>query len=198
MAEKLVEVDEQELLRLRRAGDTVAAMLKTPAARKKLAAAMKDIKPDDPLAKEADQVDPIEARFDELSKANAALAKQISDDNAKREHDARISSLQSEQDRGFAVLRQAKWTDDGIAKVKKVMEEKGILDVAIAANWVESQMPLASPINPSASGSWGFMEAPGEGADDIKKLIESKGENVGLLHKMAGDAIAEVRGTSRR
>lgn len=193
----MAEIDEAELLRLRRVEGTLGAIIKNPVAKKALARAVKEVNPEDPLAKEADRVDPIDARFDALSQQNADLKKQIDDDKSARERDARLGVLKSEQEKGFAALRAEKWTDDGIEKVRKVMEEKGILDVAIAAKWVESQMPLQNPINSAGSGAWSFMEAPKED-NDIKALIESKGENTSLLHKMAQDAIAEVRGTSRR
>lgn len=198
MTEK-VEVDEAELLRLRKNEAALGAILKNPAARKKLAGAVKDVLPEDPLAKEADKLDPVEQRFDELSKQNRELTELIAADKAQRERDSKMAALQSEHERGFAELRSQKWTADGIAAVKKVMEEKGILDVAIAAKWVESQMPPQNPVTPGGTGSWGFMDIPsGDGDADIKKLIETKGENAGLLHKMAHDAIAEVRGTPRR
>lgn len=196
---KIVEVDEAELLRLRRNQETLGAMLKHPTARKRLAAAVKEILPDDTLAKEADAVDPVQARFDELAKQNADLAKQIVDDKAERERDGKLGELRANQDRGFETLRQAKWTQDGIDKVKKVMEEKGILDVEIAAKWVESQMPPQNPVTPGGTGGFGFFDSPAAESDDfVKKLIESKGENEALISRQAHDAIADIRGVSRR
>jgi len=194
-----IEIDEAELLRLKRVETMVGTALKNPVARKQLARAVKEISPDDPLAKEVDKVDPIEQRILDAEKANADLRKELADDKASREHDAKIAGLRADQERGFDELRRQKWTSDGIEKVKKVMEEKGILDVAIAATWVESQMPPQNPLTPGGSGTWGFMDAPPEGGgDDIKKLIESKGEDNAVLHKLAQEALAEVRGTSRR
>lgn len=196
---KIVEVDEAELLRLRKNQDTIGALLKHPGARKRLAAAVKEILPDDTLAKEADQVDPVQARFDELAQQNAKLAKQIEDDKTKREQDATVAGLQAKRDAGIAKLRDAKWTEDGIRKVISVMEEKGILDVEIAANWVESQMPPQNPVTPGGSGGWGFLDSPAAESDDfVKKLIESKGENEALISRQAHDAIADIRGVSRR
>ena len=77
MADKIVEIDEAELLRLRRTGETVSAMIKSPTAKRKLLEALKDVRPDDPSVKELERPDPVEARFDELTKANADLKKQI-------------------------------------------------------------------------------------------------------------------------
>lgn len=195
---QVVEVDETELLRLRRLGETVGQMTKSPTAKRKLLEALKDVRPDDPSVKELDRPDPVEQRFDELAKANADLRKQIEDDKAEREKNAKLDTIKRQQDEGFARLRQARWTDDGIAKVKAVMEEQGILNVDIAAKWIESQMPPpADVVTPGGSGSWNFADSLATETDaDLKRLIDSKGENEGLLRKMAGEAIAEVRGQS--
>lgn len=193
-----VEIDEADLLRLRRNSDTVNSMLKSPSAKRKLLQALKEVKPDDPAVKELEQPDPTEVRFDALEKRNAELAKQIEDDKTTRERDGKLSVIKAEQDAGFALLRQDKWTDEGIEKVRKVMEEKGILDVAIAAKWIESQMPPQNPVVPGGGSSWNFMDMPTDGDADLKKLVESKGENEQLLRKMAHEAISEVRGSPRR
>jgi hypothetical protein len=194
----LTEVDEVELLRLRRLGETVGQMTKSPTAKRKLLEALKDVRPDDPSVKELERPDPVEQRFEELAKSNAELRKQIEDDKAEREKNTKLDSIRRQQDEGFARLRQARWTDDGIAKVKAVMEEQGILNVEIAAKWIESQMPPpADPVMPGGHGGWNFADAFATETDaDLKKLIESKGDNEGLLRKMAGEAIAEVRGQS--
>jgi len=196
------EIDEAELLRLRRIEGTVGAIVKNPVAKKALAKALKEVNPDDPLAKDADKVDPIEARFDELAKANADLKKQIEDEASARTQNAKLAEIKDAQERGFASLKSANWTDEGIKKVREVMEEKGILDVAVAAAWVEKQMPpQQNPVMPGSSGSWGFFDAPpgDTGADKfVEQLLATKGENVPLVHQRAMDAIAELRGPSRR
>ena len=195
----LVEVDEAELLRLRNLQTVFGKALQNPAARKYVAKAVKEVSPNDPIAKEADTLDPIETKFKAIEDDNAALRKEIADGNAKREQDSKLAALTADREKGLQSLRDQKWTEDGIKKVLEVMEQKGILDVAIAAKWVESQMPPPNPINQSVGvGAWGFTETPADGQDDIKKLIETRGANEGIVSKMAGEAIAEVRGTSRR
>jgi hypothetical protein len=193
-----VEIDEAELLRLRRTGEVISSMYKSPSAKRKLLEALKDVSPNDPAVKELEQPDPVMDRFTSLEKANADLRKQIEDDKAEREKNSKLDAIQREQSAGFDQLRREKWTDDGIAKVKAVMEEKGILDVAIAAKWVESQMPPPADIAmPGGTGGWNFSEALATETDaDLKRLIDTKGENEPLLRKMAGEAIAEVRGVT--
>lgn len=194
---KMLEIDEAELLRLRRTNETVNAMIKDPSAKRKLLAALKDVRPDDPSVKELERPDPTEARFDALTKELADEKKARIEAEADREKNSKLDKIRAEQDAGFAQLRADNWTQDGIDKVRKVMEEKGILDVPIAAKWMESQMPPQNPVTPSGS-NWNFMEAPAQDDADFKRLMDSKGEDEGLLRKLAGEAIAEVRGTGRR
>jgi len=198
MPEKYVEIDEAELLRLRRTGKTIDDMLKSPSAKRKLLEALKDVRPEDPAVKELERPDPIEDRFEQLTKANSDLRKQIEDDKAEREKNTKIDAIKREQDEAFAGLRRDRWTDDGIAKVKAVMEEKGILDVAIAAKWIESQMPPAEPVTPGGTGGWNFADALAGAADDdyTKKLLATKGESEGLVSREAALAISEIRGQS--
>lgn len=195
-----VEIDEADLLRLRRVSERVGKMSANPSAKRKLLEALKEVEPDDPSVKELDRVDPMEKRFADLEKKNQELAAQIADDKTARDRDDKLGRIQQEQEAGFAQLRAEKWTSEGIDKVKKVMEEKGILDVAIAAKWIESQMPPQNPVTPGGGPSWNLMPTASEldASADLKALIETKGENEGLLRKMAFDAIGEVRGTPAR
>jgi len=195
----LVEIDEADLQRLRRQESLLIDAVRHPKLKKQLAGIVKELRPEDAFAKEADAVDPQEKRIDELQQALADEKKAREESDAKRDKDAKLGALQAEQDAAFARLRNgpSKWTEDGIAKVKKVMEDKGILDVDIAAKWVESQMPPQIPITPGGSGAWNFLEMPQGENEDYKKLIESKGENSSLLDKLSRDALADVRGSRR-
>lgn len=195
------EVDEVDLLRWKKLESQVGSLLKNPTARKKLAGAIKDVNPKDPLAAEADVVDPVDARFDALQKDLAAERTAREAAEAKRDHDAKLGSLRTIRDNGIAQLRADKWTDDGIKAVEALMEQKGILDPLDAAAIYEKAHPPQMPINPSAgTGSWNFMAPPAETETDLKSLIETKGENIPLVDKMAWGAIQEVRNmaTARR
>lgn len=190
----VVEIDEVELQRLKRVEGVVGTILKSPAARKHLAKAQKVVNPEDPLAKEADAVDPIEARFSDLAKANEDLRKQIADDKAEREQNAKLADLRKMRDDGFAKLRADRWTDDGLKKLEELMERKGILDPLDAAAIYERDNPPPAPITPSQVGAWNFLQLPNENADaDLKALIESKGQNESLVDKMAMSALQDFR-----
>jgi hypothetical protein len=195
---KTVEVDEVDLQRSVKAREFVETIWNNPKARRKLLEAQKEVKPDDPMVKELDRPDPIEDRFAALTKQNDELRKEIADDKAKREQDDKLSQLKRQRADGIAQLRRDRWTDEGIKGVEAIMEEKGILDPLDAAAIFEKAHPPQDPILPGGSGSWNFLEpAPAE-SDDLKKLIETKGENNFLLDKMAREALMEVRGPTQR
>lgn len=191
-----VEVDELELQQNRSLRALVEGLAKNPRTAKKLHSLIKEIQPDAKLAEPP--ADPYEDRFATLEKELAAEKKARADESAKREQDTKIQSLQQKQDADFADLRRNKWTDDGIEKVKKIMEERGILDVEVAASYIEKQFPQQQPVTPNGSQSWNFLELPADNNDDLKKLIETKGESAPLLDKMARDALADIRGQQRR
>jgi hypothetical protein len=194
---KTVEITEEQLQRFQRTDAMLRDVWKNDNYRRQFLPILKAVRPDDPATKELEKPDPIEERFAKLEQRNAELEKKLADDRADLEKTARIDKLRADQEAGFAALRGDRWTSDGIDQVKKVMDEKGILDVAIAAAYVEKQMPKQAPIT-SGYGSWDFLNTPDKGDDDIKALIESKGENNALLSKLVHEAIQEVRGQTPR
>src|SRR5260370_1151126 len=78
---------------------------------------------------------------------------------------------------GISKLVAEGWMPDGIAAVRKLMEEKAIIDPAIAAAYYEKTHPPAAPVA-GGGGPWNFIDATAAGGDDPdwKKLIETKGE----------------------
>jgi len=192
-----VEIDEVELLRLRRQDQTVHALMANPKAKRKVLEAYKE---HDPSAKipELDMEEAARKPVEDLSKTVAELQKQMADDKAEREKQAKLDQLNGNVEAGFAKLRRGGWQDEGIEAVRKLMDEKGILDPEIAAAYYEKQHPPQAPATPSGVGGWNFVENVQDSEADLKKLLESKGNNESLADKMAREALQEVRGALRR
>ena len=93
---------------------------------------------------------------------------------------------------------QEQLTAAGEESVRKLMEEKGITDPEIAWAYHQRLHPPQSPIQNSGSGAWNFLEPPADDQVDLKRLIETKGESIPLIDKMARDALADIRGQQRR
>ena len=193
----IAEIDEVELLRLKKQDATVHALMGNPKAKKKIFEAYKAVNPDVKIP-EMEEAEAALAPVTELQKSVDALQKQIADDKAEREKQTSLSALNGNIESGLSKLRRAGWTDEGLGEVKKLMDERGILDPEIAAAYYEKQHPPATPVTPSGVGGWNFVENVQDGEADLKKLLDSHGNNEALADKMARDTLAEVRGASRR
>ena len=192
-----VEIDEVELLRLRRQDQTVHALMANPKAKRKVLEAYKE---HDPNAKipELEMEEAARKPVEDLSKTVADLQKQLADDKAEREKQAKLDQINGSVEAGFAKLRRGGWQDEGIEAVRKLMDEKGILDPEIAAAYYEKQHPPQAPATPSGVGGWNFVDNVQDTEKDLKSLLESKGNNEALADKMAREALQEVRGALRR
>lgn len=190
-----IEIDEVELQQNVNARRVLEGLAKNPRTARKLYDLVKEVEPNAKISEPA--ADPYEARFDALQKELLAEKKAREEDAQKREQDTKLQSIETKQTEGFAALRRDKWTDDGIEKVKKLMEDRGILDVDVAASYIEKQFPQQQPVVPNGTGAWNFMDMPGDGDADLKRLIETKGESSTLLDKMARDALTDIRGQQR-
>ena len=194
-----VEVDEVELLRLRKQDQTVQHIWGNPKARRRIQEAVKEADPNMRIP-ELEIEEAAKAPVMALEKTVADLQKQIADDKAEREKNDKLNALNHSVETGFGKLRKSGWTDDGLVEVKKLMEERGIIDPEIAAAYYEKQHPPQVPATPSGVGAWNF----GEVADDTdaysKALMASKNaaENDSLVMREAGKALQEIRGAGRR
>ena len=192
-----VEIDEVELLRLRKQDQTVHALMGNPKAKKKIFEAYKEVDPNARIP-ELDAEEAAKKPVAELQDTVAKLQKQIDDDKAEREKTAKLGSLSQQIETGKAKLRREGWTDEGIAAVEKVMEEKGTTDIEVAAAYYEKQHPPQVPVTPRGQGAWGFVEGVQDDEKDLKSLIESKGQNEMQADQMARKVLNEFRGASRR
>ena len=192
-----IEVDEVELMNLRRLGGIASRIQQNPKGRKLLEQAYKEIDPQaatPTLDAEALANEPIDAMRKEMED----LKKQLADEKAEGEKNARLADLQRLESEGLATLRRDGWTDEGITGVKELMEKKGILDPLDAAAIFERDHPRPQPVTPSGHGAWGFMDNVQDGEKDLKSLIESRGENNSLIDRMAREALADIRGPQTR
>ena len=191
------EIDEVELLRLRKQDQTVHRLMANPKAKKKIFEAYKDV---DPTARipELELEEAAQKPVLELQDTVAKLQKQIDDDKAERDKNAKLGSIGDQIARGEAKLRGKGWTDEGIEAVKKLMEEKGTTDIEFAADAYEKRHPPALPATPRGQGAWGFTEGVADDEKDLKALLDSKGAHDQVADKMARDVLNEIRGASRR
>lgn len=189
-----IEVDEEQVRADAALRATIAKITSNPKGKLLLQEAHKLVDPENARTPELDMqaaihepVSKLEAKIDKFMDEQKA-------DREKRERDDRLAKLAADQAAGLTRLRSSgKWTDEGIAAVEKLMAEKGILDVDIAAAAIEKQMPAAVPVTPRGHGGWNFVDMTDETDADLKKLVETKGQSEPLIDRMAQKALAEVR-----
>src|SRR5271170_1087899 len=142
---KKVEVEEGEYNRLMALHSVATKIVANPAARKQLEAAHKLVDPTvatPTLDAERIQNEPLTALTKKYDDEIAALRKDREDE--KRE--ATLARLSADQERGFARLKSHhQYTDEGVDRIKKLMETKGLLDVDDARAIFERDNPLRSP-----------------------------------------------------
>ena len=192
-----VEIDEVELLRLRRQDQTVHSLMANPKSKRKILEAYKEHDPNARIP-ELDAEAAAQAPVNELQKKFDELQKQIADDKAEREKREKLDSLSGGIEKAKLKFRRAGWFDEDIAAVEKLMEEKGTTDFEMAAALYEKNRPPQQVATPSGVGGWNFAENVQDTEVDLKKLLERKGNNEALADKMAHEALQEVRGASRR
>lgn len=191
-----VEIDEIEYTQNKQLRDTVAKLMAHPKAAVLVEEARKLVEPEAPTPR-LDQHklihEPVEAVRGEI----AALRKELAEEKAKTEHEAKLTALQRKIESGNASLLKEGWTSDGLKKLDEFREKEGIIDPVLAAAAYErlhgAQTTPAQPTN-GGFGAWNFASPPKEGEDFVKKLLESKGENDMVVEAEAKKIISDFRG----
>ena len=191
------EIDEVELLNLRKLQGVASRIMSHPEGKKLLEKAHKMVDAN-ALTPALDQDAAIHEPVNKALERVAELEKKLAEKDAENEKNAKLAQIGTLQEQGFMRLRQEGWQQEGLDGIKKMMEDKGILDPLDAAAIFEKHHPAPPPATPSGQGAWGFMENVNDGEKDLKALIDSKGENNVLIDKMAREALFEVRGQTGR
>ena len=194
----MIEVDEEEFRRNSLLTATVNKWMQNPKSKRKLLEAHRAFDPKAEIP-ELDAPDPFDEKLNPVLTEVQALKKQLEDERADRDKKEKLAEFDAKIQKGFARLREEeRLTPDGEAAVLKIMQEEGITNPVIAFDHLQRRHPPQVPVTPGGSGAWNFMEPPAEDQKDLQALIQTKGESVSLIDKMARDALAEIRGQSRR
>ena len=192
-----IELTEEQI----RADATLRGVLQkivsNPEARTLLQRARKIAEPD-AVIPELEATARAESTITDLSKKIDDFITTQAKDKADQKAESEKQAAERRMEEGFERLKQAGVTPEGLDGVKKIMTEEGILNPLIAWDHFEKLHPPATPVLPNGTGGFGFLQTGPDTSDDIKKLIESRGDSALVLDKMARDALNEVRGGSRR
>lgn len=199
MAVKSYDIDEAEYNNLVALRGVASKMVAKPESRRLLEQAQKLVDPNAPtplLDQEAAQLAPVQAMEKKFNDELAAMKKERDDE--KRE--ITLKAIADRQTAGIARLRQQGWLDEGIAKVQKLMDDKGLLEVEDAVSIFQRDNPPPTPATPQGGitgSSWGFVDPNSEADKSIQELIASKGQNEFVADKMANAALNDFRASRR-
>jgi hypothetical protein len=195
----LGEIDEEDVRASVTLRNTIGNWMKNPAARRKMLEAHKTFDPKAEIP-ELDQPDPLDAKVSPLAAKIADLEKQIADDKAAREQKEKLETLSNKIETGLARIAETeRLTPEGIAAVRKLMEDEGITNPEIAWSHFQRLHPPQMPVTPGGNGAaWNFMDPPADDQVDLRKLIETKGESEAVVNKLVRDTLGDLRGQGRR
>ncbi len=191
------ELDVLEIQRLQKQDKTLLTLMGNPKAKKKIFEAYKEVNPDARIP-ELEMEEAARAPVVALEKTVDELKAQLAAEKSEREKAEKLAQLSGSVEKGMSKLKQAGWFDEDLKKVRELMDERGILDVDIAAAYYEKQNPPAEIATPRGHGGFNFVENVQEGEKDLKQLLDTKGNSEVLADKMAREALNEFRGSLRR
>lgn len=192
MTDKTVQITEAEYNESQRLRGQVAKLFGNKKARALVEKAYKEL---DPTAATptADELEQANAPIDALRKDFNEFVKAENDRREKEETERKVADFSKKMEEQYAELRAQGYTDEGIAAVKKLVEEKNLFPLDAAAIHERNNPPQATVVPTGNSGAWNFMQQPDDGDKDIKDLIASKGESEPVLGRMISKAINDIR-----
>jgi len=191
-----VEIEEADLLANQQLAKAIQSMMANPDARKKLLEAQKIINPTAVTPK--DYQDEVMAEVAKEREARLALEKKIEDDKKAEETDRKTKEFLASWESAKSRLRDKypDLNDKGIEEIENLAKTRGIPDLEAAGALFRELHPPATPEHPSGPSGFNLFDAPQQDniRDDMKKLMESGGENQQVLDKMIRETLADVRG----
>lgn len=187
-----IEIEESELSNLKRVNDVAALIGKNPKARALLQEAVAIAAPDEAGSEHAirrefsEQFAGVSKKIDDFIEAQNKEREDRKADEARRELEGRWA-------KGKGKLREAGYTDEGIAAVEKLMEERGIPDHEAAASLHEKLQPPPEPVVTGGS-RWNWFDRNAEAENDVAYKALMSGDDDGWLARSIPQALKEVRG----
>lgn len=187
-----IEIDEAEYNRLKGVADLAAQIHANPKGRVLLEQAHRTVNPKAPtpsIEQEERMAAPLNDVQKQIAELTSLVTKKFSDDETRE----KLGALSRQQDEGFARLREQRYTDEGIAKIRELMTEKGILDPEIAAAYFDRINP-PSLATPTGSNSFNLVEAFNDDSEKaLQELMTSQGNSESALNKLVAESLNDFR-----
>lgn len=194
---KMVEIDETQLIAQQNVVALVNKALANPKTRSAMQKIAREVNPDASVP-ELDAKEEVLSVVEQERAARLALEKRLDDEKAEREAEKQANAFKAQWDSKKDRLRAEGWLDEGIEKVEAFAQERGIADLEAAAAYYEKLNPPADPVMPSGIGGFDVFNPESHDTDEMKKLIESRGDDSMTLNAMVNKALGDVRSPGRR
>lgn len=188
------EIDETELLANQQVVKAVQGMLGNPEARQLLLKAQKIINPQ-AVIPEIDAKKPVEDELEKLRQEMAADRKARQEEKEKEEAERKAASFRDSWEKQKRALADQGYTDEGIKKIEEHAEKEGIPNLRAAAADFDRLNPPAAPVQSNGALGFDIFNPPADDAEDMKAMVESRGESDSALNKLIGKALTDIRGT---
>ncbi len=184
------EVDETQWNSAQNVVRSVSEIMKDPTRRLKLLELQKEAEPN-AVIPEIDARKPIEEAINGINKKFDELRTELTTEREKSNNDKKLAEFTEKWEKGRAFLRKHGYNDEGVGKIEKLMEERGIANHEDAGRIYEQLFPPQQPIKSGNTSVSQFINsAKVESTDELtKQLIASHGDDNFVLDRM----IDEIR-----
>ncbi len=177
-------VDESELLGMANIVRATREIMAHPQARKMLLNAQKIVSPN-AVIPEIDAAAPVHAAIEEIRAELAAARQEREEESNAKKLDA--FKQQWEEQRQTLLARYDAAT---VEAIQQHAEAEGIPSLRVAAaDWEKHVAPARESGNPFAVDIFN----PSQDADEIKRLMETRGDDERAVNTMIGKALADAR-----
>ncbi len=186
----LIEVDETQWRSATQVVGAMEKLLASPKTRRKVLEAHKELNPNASIP-EIDALQVGQDRYNTLEKLVLEQKAALDAEREARAEEKRAAELNSRWDAGRARLRRSGWSDEGIEKVEKFMQEKLVADHEVAAAAYEKMNPAPAPMSP-AGNRFDLFSARTQSDDKATQLLLS-GQEDAFLASVIPQTLTELR-----
>lgn len=187
-----IEVEESDLVALRRVNTFAETALNNPKTRRQMLEIQKTLNPD-AVIPEIDAADHVMSAVKQVSDKVDAMLTKLSERDTAADDARRTSALQEKMAAGQRMLREHSYSEEGITKIEALMLAEGIVSYAAGLALFERQNPAPPPADNSRPGRFGDMSGNDVQTDDFKKLWDSQGQSEEWLQESLGKVRADFR-----
>lgn len=187
------EIDETELMNYQQLASAMQKMLSKPEARKLLLQAQKLANPE-AVIPELDALKPVQEAISEVKKEADEVRQQLKKEREDRDNEKALDAMRSKWEKGRSAARSAGYTEEGLQKLEKFMEENVIADHKLAMPAFERLNPPEAPVESSTSNFDLLRKLPKD-SEDTKSLFE--GDFEGFTAKRIKETLTDIRSGGR-